>query len=56
MSFLRENKKYIYSEWINNSGFELDNKVIGDFELHDESSEQPDPEIDLYVVVQEKKK
>ncbi len=49
-------KKYIYTEWINNSGYELDNKVIGDFELHDERSEQPNPEIDLYVAIKEKKK
>jgi predicted transcriptional regulator YdeE len=49
-------KKYIYTEWINNSGYELDNKVIGDFELHDEKSEQPNPEIDLYVAIKEKKK
>lgn len=49
-------KKYIYTEWIKNSGYELDNKVIGDFELHDERSEQPNPEIDLYVAIKEKKK
>jgi AraC family transcriptional regulator len=49
-------KKYICTEWIKNSGYELDNKVIGDFELHDKRSEQQNPEIDLYVAIKEKKK
>ncbi len=48
-------KKYIYTEWIKDSEYELDNKVIGDFELHDKRSEQQNPEIDLYVAVKKKK-
>lgn len=49
-------KKYIYTDWIVNSGYELDNKIIGDFELHDKKSEQKNPEIELYVAIKEKKK
>ena len=44
-------KKYIYTEWIKDSGYELDNEVIGDFEFHDERSEQRNPEIELFVAV-----
>lgn len=47
-------KKYIYTEWIKNSDYELDNNVVGDFELHDERSEQKNPEIDLYVAVKKR--
>lgn len=48
-------KKYIYTEWIKNSRYELDNEVIGDFELHDEKSQQQNPKIDLYIAIKEKK-
>lgn len=48
-------KKYIYADWIEKSDYDLDNSVIGDFELHDERSESKNPEIDLYVSVRKKK-
>lgn len=48
-------KKYIYTEWITKSNYELDNLIIGDFEYHDARSESKNPEIDLYVAIKEKK-
>lgn len=48
-------KKYIYTKWIQQSEFEPDNSILGDFELHDKRSEAQKPEIDLYVSVKEKK-
>lgn len=47
-------KKYIYTEWIKNSEYELNNEVIGDFKLHDQRSTQKNPEIDLYVAIKKK--
>jgi AraC family transcriptional regulator len=48
-------KKYIFNEWLPNSGYEADPSVLGDFEYHDERSTSKQPEIDLYVSVRAKK-
>jgi predicted transcriptional regulator YdeE len=44
-------KKYIYTEWIISSEYKLDNNLIGDFEFHDERSEQKKPEIEIFVAI-----
>ncbi|MDD1750517.1 MAG: effector binding domain-containing protein, partial [Methanothrix sp.] len=47
-------KKHIFTEWLPKSNFEPDNRVVGDFEYHDERSVSKNPSIDLYVPVKEK--
>jgi AraC family transcriptional regulator len=47
-------KKYIYTEWLPNSKYEADPRILGDFEYHDERSLAKKPEIDLYVAIKEK--
>jgi predicted transcriptional regulator YdeE len=47
-------KRYIYTDWIKNSDYELDSDILGDFELHDERSEMENPEIDLYISIKKK--
>lgn len=44
-------KKFIFSEWLPISGFELDGSVVGDFEYHDQRSLGKNPEIELYVSI-----
>ncbi len=46
-------KRYIYTEWLPNSGYEA-SEIIGDFELHDDRSLGKKPEINLYVALKEK--
>ena len=47
-------KKYIFTEWLPNSRYLADNRIVGDFEYHDERSLSRTPSIDLYVCVREK--
>jgi predicted transcriptional regulator YdeE len=47
-------KRYIYTEWLPNSGYIADNSILGDFEYHDQRSLSKKPEIDLYVSIREK--
>jgi predicted transcriptional regulator YdeE len=47
-------KKYIFRDWLPNSKYEADNSILGDFEYHDERSLGRNPEIDLYIAIQEK--
>jgi predicted transcriptional regulator YdeE len=47
-------KRFIYTEWLPRSGYELSG-VIGDFELHDDRSLGARPSVDLYVALKEKK-
>lgn len=47
-------KKFIYSEWLPSSGFELDGRFVDDFEYHDQRSLGKNPQIDLYVAVKRK--
>ena len=47
-------KKYVYTEWLPNSKYEADPRILGDFEYHDERSLAKKPEIDLYVAIKEK--
>jgi predicted transcriptional regulator YdeE len=47
-------KKYIYTEWLPNSKFEVDSTIVGDFEYHDERSVSKKPAIDLYISIKEK--
>lgn len=49
-------KKYIYTEWLPNSRFEVDDSIVGDFEYHDERSISKKPAIDLYISVKEKER
>ncbi len=46
-------KKFIFTEWLPNSGYELDGSVVGDFEYHDERSLGKNSEIGLYVSIRE---
>jgi len=46
-------KRFIYTEWLPDSGYKP-SKIIGDFELHDDRSLGKNPEINLYVGIQEK--
>ena len=46
-------KRYIYTEWLPKSGYEISD-IIGDFELHDDRSLGKHPEINLYVALKEK--
>ena len=48
-------KKFIFTEWLPKSKYEIDSCFIGDFEYHDERSISKNPSIDLYVSVKEKK-
>jgi predicted transcriptional regulator YdeE len=49
-------KRYAYTVWLPNSGYELAG-TIDDFEYHDErSTRKNDPEIDLYVAIRQKRK
>lgn len=48
-------KKFIYTEWLQKSNYELDNDIIGDFEYHDERSLAKKPMIELYVAIKTKK-
>ena len=41
-------KRFIYTKWLPNSGYEL-SENFGDFELHDDRSLGKNPEIQLYV-------
>jgi predicted transcriptional regulator YdeE len=47
-------KKFIYTEWLPNSNYLLNNQILGDFEYHDQRSLAKKPEIDLYVSIKEK--
>ena len=47
-------KKFVYTEWLPQSGYETDSDVIGDFEYHDERSLARKPVIELYVAVKKK--
>jgi predicted transcriptional regulator YdeE len=47
-------KKYIFTEWLPNSRYLADDRIVGDFEYHDERSLSKRPSIDLYVPVKEK--
>lgn len=44
-------KKFIFSEWLPTSGYELDGSVVGDFEYHDQRSLGKNAEIELYVSI-----
>ena len=46
-------KRYIYTEWLPQSGYTT-SAIIGDFELHDDRSLGKNPEISLYVGLNEK--
>jgi len=46
-------KRYIYTEWLPKSGYKT-SENIGDFELHDDRSIGKNPEINLYVALEEK--
>lgn len=46
-------KRHIYSEWLPKSGY-TPSKIIGDFELHDDRSLGKNPEINLYVAIEQK--
>jgi predicted transcriptional regulator YdeE len=45
-------KKYIYTEWLPNSGYEPSDQV-GDFEFHDDRSLGKKPEIQLFVALKD---
>jgi predicted transcriptional regulator YdeE len=45
-------KRYIYTEWLPNSGYEPSD-LVGDFEFHDDRSLGKRPEIQLFVAVEE---
>lgn len=47
-------KKFIYTEWLPESGYTLNNDIIGDFEYHDERSLAKKPMIELYVAIRPK--
>lgn len=47
-------KKFIFNDWLPNSGYEADTGEVGDFEYHDERSVGRNPSIDLYVPVRKK--
>jgi AraC family transcriptional regulator len=47
-------KKFIFTEWLPNSGYEADSSILGDFELHDERSTSKNPTIELYVPIKER--
>jgi AraC family transcriptional regulator len=47
-------KKFIFTEWLPNSGYEVDSTILGDFELHDERSVSKRPMIELYVSIKER--
>lgn len=48
-------KKFIFTEWLPGSKYEVESSIVGDFEYHDERSVTKNPSIDLYVSVKEKK-
>jgi predicted transcriptional regulator YdeE len=52
---IAQTKKYIYTEWLPNSKYEADPRILGDFEYHDERSLAKKPEIDLYVAIKQKR-
>ncbi len=45
-------KRFIYTEWLPGSGFELSD-IFGDFELHNDKSLGKNPEINLHVALRE---
>ncbi len=47
-------KKFIFTEWLPNSGYEVDSSILGDFELHDERSTAKRPMIELYLSIKER--
>jgi len=47
-------KKYIFSEWLPASNYEINSEAVGDFEYHDERAFSKKPEIDLFIPLRSK--